>query len=103
MTTISDFSRFKHTELLIEDGAEVFGTWNPPEYISGNIQDDKIANYKVNNTVEGRPDLISNELYGTPHFDWVLIAFNNPTEILNWPKAGLVIKYPIRSIVLTNI
>jgi hypothetical protein len=52
--------------------------------------------------MNGRPDLISYMLYKTPRYDWVLIAFNNAVDTLNWPPTGLQIKYPVKSVIVAG-
>lgn len=102
MAIVNDYSRFQRTELVLEDGVEVFSTWTMPPFLSEELPSDQIGSYKVTNAMEGRPDLISNIIYGTPYLDWVLIAFNNARD-LNWPKAGVIIKYPSNTAVITEL
>jgi len=103
MADLDDFSRFFQTEELIVDGNETFGVWNRPSFLKTRPSEDKIDRYRVTSRTEGKPDLISNQLYGTPLLDWVLIAFNGVRDPLNWPRAGDTIEYPIDSIVFPVI
>ena len=102
MAEVHDTSRFTKTELILEDGVETFGTWSMPSYLIERPIDDNIKKFKVMSALEGRPDLIANQLYGTPSLDWVLIAFNGVRD-LNWPRAGDTIEYPIPRIVVTEL
>lgn len=97
------YSRFKRTDTVIYDGVETVEVWSPPSFLTNNISNDLIRTYIVPSNHNGRPDLISNKVYGTPYFDWVLLAFNNVTDVLNWPPTGLQLKYPIRSVVQTGV
>lgn len=40
-----------------------------------------------------RPDLISNTIYGFPHYWWKIMEFNGITDILDF-KAGITIRLP---------
>lgn len=103
MAKFTSNSRYRTTDMIIVGGAETLGAWNQPSYLLERPGDDFIASFAVNNTVEGRPDLIANEIYGTPLLDWVIIAFNAPTELLNWPTAGTTIEYPMKELVLAEL
>ena len=103
------FTRFNRTDKIIIDGKETYGFWSQPIWLKERPNDEDILTYNVGNDVEGRPDLISNEIYNTPFLDWVLIAFNNrffPTEeskiVLNWPRAGSIIRYPSERLVFPD-
>lgn len=96
-------SRFKNTERIIVDGAETYGTWNQPLFLTKRPSDDKIGVFRVTSAAEGRPDLIANEVYGTPLLDWVIISFNGVRDTMNWPRAGDTIEYPLDSVVLPEL
>ena len=102
MVKLSDFSRFGRTEMIITNGVETFGTWTQPSYLLTRPDESLISKLKITSQFAGRPDLISNKLYGTPLLDWVLIAFNNVTE-LNWPKIGDIIEYPASLLVFPSL
>lgn len=88
-----DFSsRFRNTNLTIVEDHETVGVWNQPSYLVERPAESFISKFYVNNAYEGRPDLIANQMYGNPKLDWVIIAFNNPPELLNWPRAGDLIE-----------
>lgn len=89
--------------MTIVDGVETVGTWNMPTYLVERPDNSMIYKYYVSSAVEGRPDLIANFVYGTPLLDWVIIAFNNPNDILNWPMAGETIEYPHQDLVMSQL
>ena len=102
MLELDLYSRFKGTGTTLLDSCEVFGVWTKPSLLTRVLRDDQIQYYVVNNSKAGRPDLISYEIYGTTLLDWLVIAFNRG-EVLNWPRAGQVIKLPISSLVLSEL
>jgi len=103
MPKADDFSRFSKSELIIVDGKETYGAWAQFKFLKTRPAEDLIKVFQVTSVTEGRPDLIANQVYGTPLLDWVLIAFNNVRDTLNWPMAGSLIEYPVDSIVLPEI
>ena len=79
------------------DGVSHLGRWVEPEFLSTA----PFRTVTVVSQFNGRPDLLSQHLYGTPEYFWVLVAFNRPVDTLNWPKSGELIKVPdITSIAL---
>jgi len=96
-------SRYRNTDMIVVDGVETVGTWNQPSYLLNRPTDNFIGKYYVVNAVEGRPDLIAQAVYGSPELDWVVIAFNNPPEILNWPRAGDMIDIVDRDLVFAEL
>ncbi len=103
MLDLDDYSRFRQTEMVIVDGKETFGRWRPISILTTRPSEEFIEAFQVTSALEGRPDLISQAIYGTPLLDWLLIAFNNVREPINWPRTGDVIEYPIESIVLPSL
>ena len=100
---ISSFSRFVDTEQIIVSGKETFGLWHVPNFINRDfLSDSQVGSLNIKADLAGRPDLISNKLYGTPYLFWVIIMFNKPQNPLNWPQSGSVIRFPVKSIVLAN-
>lgn len=97
------FSRFRNTPEVIYDDKETLDVWQPPEFLTADLNKNLIGSFLVTSDYEGRPDLISNLLYKSDMYDWVLIAFNNVTDTLNWPPSGLRILYPSSSIVITGV
>jgi len=96
-----EFSRFNNTEYVNVEGDIALGTWVKPSFLKNKLAEDQIGNFIVDSSYEGRPDLISNEIYGIPELFWVLIAFNNVTDI-NWPTAGDTVKYPLEQFLYIN-
>jgi hypothetical protein len=94
---LDDFSRFRQTELIIIDGKETYGRWRPLSIFIDRPSDDNIKVFEVTSALEGRPDLISHAVYGTPLLDWVLLAFNKVRDPLGWPAVGDLIEYPVES------
>lgn len=82
---------------------ETFGVWRKPSFLRNRPNNDQIGKYQVQTGRVARPDLIATDLYGSPFLDWVIIAFNNATDVLNWPDAGAVIEYPLPTIVFSEI
>jgi len=89
--------------MIVVDGVETVGTWNQPSYLLERPDETMIDKFYVSNAVEGRPDLIAQAMYGSPELDWVIIAFNNPPEILNWPRAGDMIDIVMRELVFAEL
>ena len=102
MSQLDQFSRFSESEATIFDGVETYGYWESMSFLRERPSEDNIGVFRVLPALEGRPDLIANHIYGSPLLDWVLIAFNNATE-LNWPRIGQNIEYPVKSIVIPEV
>ncbi len=98
----NQYSRFKTTEEIIYQNKETMSVWKKPAFLTKNLNPNLVYSFQVTAEYNGRPDLISNRLYKTPYYDWVLLAFNNVTETLNWPPTGLIIKYPDKTLVSTR-
>lgn len=103
MTITGEFSRFTTTDLVDVGGELVYGSWNVPNFLRERPSDDFIRTFKVTSAVEGKPNLIALQLYGSEQLYWVLVAFNNARGVLNWPRSGDTIEYPIDSIVLPQL
>lgn len=100
---LDEFSRFKRTPPTIVDGKETYGRWVKFSFLKIRPAEEFINVFQVTSALEGRPDLISQRVYGTPLLDWVLIAFNGVRDPLNWPRAGDIIEYPSDLIVLPEL
>ena len=96
-------SRFQLSEPVIVDGVETYGKWKQPSFLTTELDPGNIALFQVTNAFQGRPDLIAYNVYGDPFLDWVLIAFNKPQDVLNWPRAGDVIRYPVATVVIPQL
>jgi hypothetical protein len=93
-------SRYKLTEAVVtRDGQETFGIMGKFDFLDS----EKYIEYKIPAGFAGRPDLISNEVYGTPSFYWVVIMFNRPRNPLRWPSVGDIIRLPVNSVVIPEL
>lgn len=99
----NDFTRFLDTQTILFNGVETFGKWQRPSILKRQLDESEIQYIAVTNANQGRPDLISLELYGTTFLDWLIIAFNNPRSTLNWPRTGDVIVVPRQAIALAEL
>jgi len=94
MSIFGSTSRFKLTDLINFRGNIVPGLMTRFDFLD-NLSNDETINVEVLGPMAGRPDLISNRLYGTPDYKWILIMLNNVTNPFDgWPKAGTTIKAP---------
>ena len=100
---LSSRSRFRTTASVLFDGHETFGRWDPPIIAVEQLPRQQLIILKVDNAFEGRPDLISLAYYGTTLLDWLIISYNNPRDVLNWPRAGQVISFPIPQVVAVQL
>ncbi len=89
------YSRFFNTPLTKIEDKETYAVWDVPVFISNGVEADRTITLVVDPSYEGRPDLISYDYYGTVGYAWVIMAYNNVRNTLNWPKAGDVIRFPI--------
>lgn len=107
---ISEFSRFNGTERTIIRGNETFGAWAQQSWLKVKPDDRFIKVFQVDNRYDGRPDLISDDVYNTPLLSWVLIAFNAihyndklARSAFRWPRSGSTIYYPSDVIVIPEL
>jgi hypothetical protein len=91
---VSVFSRFRDVERIRFRGVDTFGTWKVPE-VFNNLTEDDVIKYVVPAGEGGRPDIIAFNQYGNSHLMWILITYNNATD-LDWPRAHEVIDIPAR-------
>lgn len=98
----SHWSRFRETGTIFQDGEEVYGVWTLPAVLTQELRSDQVSLRVIRNDLAGRPDLISYQEYGTSELDWLLLAFNNVRDVMNWPKSGEVIRIPARSLVFAS-
>lgn len=96
-------NRFKDNQLILFGGSETYGRWAVPDILRTRPPESAIQRYRVPSNRAGRPDLISNDFYGTPLLDWFLIAFNEQRNPLNWPKVGTIIEIPEERIVIPGL
>ena len=99
MSIFKSTSRFKLTPLVRYNNILTPGLMKRFDFLD-NIDDDKILNIEIDGSRAGRPDLISNDIYGTTLYKWILILFNNVTDPFDeWPKVGTTIKAPTNDVV----
>lgn len=101
-------SRFYDTPVILATASngelvETYGVWKLPSFIKTRPNDDQIGKLQIQTGRVGRPDLIAADLYGSQYLDWILIAFNNTLDVLNWPQAGTIIEYPLPGVVFAEI
>lgn len=97
------YTRFSKTERIDYNGVNTYGRWKPYRFLTTKLPDSSIGVFEVTASFAGRPDLIAYSLYGVSQLDWVLLAFNNIRETLNWPQVGDLIRYPVDSVVLQEV
>ena len=95
MIKLPFYSRFKHNEMIRFNGELCFGI----NLMNFKFKPEHLASYIVGPAHVGRSDLISNEIYGTPYFAWIIIAANKILNPIGWPQNGERILIPIRGIV----
>lgn len=103
MANIDEYSRYILTPLTSYRGQETYGKWQSYPFLLTRPAERYIRVMVVSPEMEGRPDLISNAIYGTPKLDWVIIAFNAPKDVLNWPRSGETIEYPVEELVIPEL
>ena len=96
-------SRFIYTPLVTFQDKETYSKWVPTDVFKTRPAEQFITKYKVPQNQGGRPDLIAYTLYNDVNLDWVIIAFNNPRDVLGWPKPLEVIEIPDISLVLGEL
>jgi len=99
---LNSWSRFRATESVLYDGKETFGRWNPPAVVQ-ELPPQELITIRVDNSLEGRPDMIALAAYGTTQLDWVIIAYNKARGVLNWPRAGQIISFPSQRTVAVEL
>jgi hypothetical protein len=97
------YSRFLKTDTIEYKGVITYGRWKRFEFLSNELPEDLIGLFTVSTITAGRPDLISDAVYDTTKFDWVLLAFNGVREPFGWPVAGDLVRYPIERIVAQEL
>lgn len=109
MTLFTDsYSRFGDTPSIVYDHRtmgpqEIFGVWKQPTVLTRGIPDSQVIRFVVPKSLEGRPDLIAANQYGVSTLDWLVIAYNNATQVFGWPKAGQVIKLPASTYIASEL
>lgn len=85
-------SRYKFTAMTIHNGCETLGMW--PDYTWIDSEPEQI----IVAVTAGRLDKLANQYLGDPNLWWVLLYYNQVTDI-NWPRPGDEVKIPNRSII----
>lgn len=96
-------SMYHQTPATIIDGVSTIGSWNRPSWILARPDERYIHKYMVPSGYAGRPDLIALAVYNVDDLDWVLLTFNNVSNVFGWPKAGTVIEIPDESIIFPSL
>lgn len=107
---LDSFSRFRETQPIVSDSPygggrmETFGLWKEPSFLTQFLDPQlDLVHIKVDGSRAGRPDLIANDVYGSPSFFWVLIAYNKPKDVFGWPRINDVVLAPNSQLVLGNL
>jgi hypothetical protein len=97
-TIFKSTSRFKLTELIQYNSHLTPAMMKRFDFLDRDkLGTNNIIKIEINGSRAGRPDLISNDIYGTTIFKWVLLIFNNVENPFDgWPVAGSVIEAPNR-------
>lgn len=87
------YSRYIETEIIMWGSEESFGIYDTQDFLKSLAVND-LVNLKVTPNFAGRPDLISQENYGTPYYSWIIVMHNAPLNPIGWPANGSVISIP---------
>ena len=95
MSVFGSTSRFKLTELVVHNGNIMPGLMKRFEFLSTDRPNSDTLRILIQGSLAGRPDAISNRLYGTTKYKWVLLLANNVKNPFDgWPKVGATIIAP---------
>ena len=100
---MEDSSRFKDTPDIIFNGVVTKSSWKKLSILKNEPNPNDYYPFTVTTVLEGRPDLISSEMYQTPFLDWVIISYNRANEVFNLPLTGQVIKIPRSELFLPEL
>jgi len=99
MPIFSSTSRFKLTPIISFNGNIMPAMMKRFDFLD-DTSSGQLLNISITGVMAGRPDLISERLYGTPEYKWVLLLYNNVTNPFDgWPKAGTTIQAPTNAAV----
>ena len=101
-TTADAYSRYKQTPLVVFDGVETYGTWAQPSWLITRPDESLINKLVITSDIAGRPDTIAYRVYGVSFLDWAIIAFNKVLDQFGWPQTGIIIEYPVDTVVLSE-
>lgn len=96
---LSQNSRYVYTPLTDFDGKETYTKWPGLAIFKSRPPEDLITRYQVPVQFSGRPDLIAADVYKDVNLFWVIVAFNNASEVFGWPKPLDIIEYPSKDII----
>lgn len=82
------------TNYLSEEDVEGIKEYDLGSMDFGNFDFGSVLYYMVRDVDIGRPDIISQRLYGTTNYWWFLMWFNGVSDVWNDLRAGMVLKYP---------
>ena len=82
------------TNYLKEANVEGFSEYDLGSINFGNYDFGETNNYMVHYYEVGRPDIISQNIYGTTNLWWFILWFNNVSDPWNDLRDGMMIKYP---------
>lgn len=102
---MASYSRFKNTDLILtRDGEPTYGYMNKFNFLKKDkLNKEDIILIEIKNDRSGKPDLISNDLYKSPIFFWILLLFNNVKQPFGWPKTSTTIEAPSPSVVFREL
>lgn len=100
-------SRFRKTpeQLIFIPGigeVETFGVWVRPRFLTEKLDERNIGQIVVTTAEQGRPDILARRVYGASRYDWILIAFNNARDVLNWPEPGTTVQFPLPQVIFNE-
>jgi len=78
-------TRFRMTPIV----GEKLGQWNPPVILNHNP-----VSYTIQSEDQGRPDRISQKVYGTSDYDWLILYYNGILDPFKELVVGKVIRIP---------
>jgi hypothetical protein len=89
----SHYSRYINTDQIqfkddkSTNTINTVGLYLIPDSIS-KLKPHELLSVKIGPELAGRPDLISEQQYGTPYYAWIVVMVNRPLNPINWPKNG---------------
>lgn len=94
MAIYDSTSRFKLTKIVNYRGNNVPALMKRFDFLD-DLPNDRLMTLTIDGRLAGRPDLISNMLYGTTAYKWILFLFNNVINPFDgWPKVNTTIRAP---------
>lgn len=103
MINVGARSRFKRYIPIIDKGVETWGFWVKPAFLTRKYKSEELGYFRVDSRTEGKPHLIAEEAYGSAEYEWIIIAFNDVADVFTWPRAGDVIRYPLKRSIISDL